>query len=131
MRTTFSLEVVAELKKHPCVYDCTAKSVYYTHEFKQRALDLQASGIHPKEIWRQAGFNIGLWKKEYFSSTLRDWKKIVKRDGAEGLNKTGGLPYDKGPKRTRDDELKRLRLEVAYLKEENRFLAKLRAKKAE
>jgi transposase len=131
MRTTFSPEVVAELKKHPCVYECTAKSVYYTYEFKKRALDLHASGIHPKEIWRQAGFTIDLWKKEYFASTLRDWKKIKERDGAQGLHKTGGLPYDRGPKQTKDDELKRLRLEVAYLKEENRFLAKLRAKKAE
>ncbi len=131
MRTTFKPEVVAELKKHPCVYDCTAKSVYYTCEFEKRALDLQASGIHPKEIWNQAGFNTDLWKKGYFGFTLRDWRKIVKRDGIEGLQKTGGLPYDRGPKQTKDDELKRLRLEVAYLKEENRFLAKLRAKKAE
>lgn len=131
MRTTFSPQEVAELKKHPCVYDCTTKSVYYTHEFKKRALDLQASGIHPKEIWRQAGFNTDLWKKGYFGFTLRDWKKIIQKDGIAGLQKTGGLPYDRGPKHTRDDELKRLRLEVAYLKEENRFLAKLRAKKAE
>jgi len=131
MRTTFSPKQIAELKHNPCVHDCTAKSVYYTHEFKQRALDLQASGIHPKDIWQQAGFNIDLWKKEYFGLTLRDWSRIVRKDGVAGLQKTGGLPYDRGPKHTQDDELKRLRLEVAYLKEENCFLAKLRAKKAE
>jgi transposase len=131
MRTTFSPIEVAELKKNPCVYDCTAKSVYYTYEFKKRALDLHASGIRPREIWKQAGFNVAAWKKEYFGLTLRDWKRIMQKDGVAGLKKTGGLPYDRGPKHTRDDELKRLRLEVAYLKEENRFLAKLRAKKAE
>jgi hypothetical protein len=131
MRTTFSPETVTALKHNPCVYDCTAKSVYYTYEFKKRALDLQASGIHPKEIWKQAGFNTELWKKGYFGLTLRDWKRIVQKDGVEGLKKTGGLPYDRGPTHTKDDELTRLRLEVAYLKEENRFLAKLRARKAE
>ena len=45
MRTTFSEDEVVELKKHPCVYDCTAKTVYYTTEFKQRALQLQREGV--------------------------------------------------------------------------------------
>lgn len=44
MRTTFSSEEIVELKRNPCVFDCTAKSVYYTHEFKRRALELQAEG---------------------------------------------------------------------------------------
>lgn len=38
MRTTFSSDEIAKLKKNPCVFDCTEKSVYYTHEFKKRAL---------------------------------------------------------------------------------------------
>ena len=50
MRTTFSSEEVAELKRNPCVFDCTEKSVYYTIEFKQRALELQTQGVHTKEI---------------------------------------------------------------------------------
>lgn len=131
MRTTFSTEEIAELKKNPCVFECTRKSVYYTYEFKKRALDLQKSGINPKDIWKQAGFNTEKWCRDYFRSTLRDWRRIVGRDGVEGLQKTGGLPYDEGPANTKSDELKRLRLEVEYLKEENRFLAQLRAKKTE
>jgi len=72
-----------------------------------------------------------MWKKNYFTLTLRDWKRIVVRDGTEGLNKIGGLPYDRGPKNTDKDKLKRLNLQVKYLKAENDFLAKLRAKRAE
>ena len=131
MRTIFSNEQIARLRENPCVFNCTAKSVYYTYEFRIHALGLYEQGTGPKEIWRRAGFNTDMWKKNYFTLTLRDWKRIVVRDGTEGLNKIGGLPYDRGPKNTDKDKLKRLNLQVKYLKAENDFLAKLRAKRAE
>jgi hypothetical protein len=62
---------------------------------------------------------------------LRDWKRIVAKDGTEGLNKMGGLQYDRGPQNTEKDKIKRLELQVRYLQAENAFLAKLRAKRAE
>jgi transposase-like protein len=131
MRTTFSSEEIVELKKNPCVFNCTAKSVHYTYEFKRSAIDLYAQGVGPKEIWRRAGFDVSKWNKNYFVLTLRDWKRIVTRDGEEGLNKLGGLQYDRGPSKTDKDKLKRLELQVKYLQAENAFLAKLRAKRAE
>jgi hypothetical protein len=131
MRTTFTNDEIAELKKNPCVFNCTAKSVHYTYEFKKSALDLYAKGIGPKEIWRRAGFDITKWKKNYFTLTLKDWRKIVAKDGEEGLNKTGGIQYDRGPSKEQKDRIKRLELQVKYLKAENDFLAKLRAKRAE
>ena len=108
MRTTFSTEEIAELQKNPCVFNCTAKSVHYTYEFKRSALRLYAEGVGPKEIWRRAGFDITKWKKNYFVLTLRDWKRIVARDGEDGLNKLGGLQYDRGPRGSDKDKLKRL-----------------------
>jgi len=131
MRTIFSSDEIEELKKNPCVFNCTAKSVYYTYEFKRRALDMYSQGVGPKEIWRRAGFDVTKWKKDYFVLTLRDWKKIVARDGTDGLDKMGGLQYDRGPKNTDKDKLKRLELQVKYLQAENDFLARLRAKRAE
>jgi transposase-like protein len=131
MRTTFSNEEIVDLKKNPCVFNCTAKSVHYTYEFKRHALGLYSQGIGPKEIWRRAGFNVSKWKKDYFVLTLRDWRKIVARDGTEGLNKMGGLQYDRGPSKEEKDKIKRLELQVKYLRAENDFLAKLRAKRAE
>ena len=98
---------------------------------KRHALELYSQGVCPKEIWRRAGFDVSKWKKDYFVLTLRDWKKIVVRDGTDGLNKMGGLQYDRGPKNTDKDKLKRLELQVRYLQAENDFLAKLRAKRAE
>lgn len=131
MRTTFSIEEIAKLKRNPCVFNCAPKTVHYTYEFKRRALEIYAQGVSPKEIWRRAGFDVGKWKKNYFVLTLRDWKRIVARDGMGGLNKTGGLQYDRGPANTDKDKLKRLELQVKYLQAENDFLAKLRAKRAE
>jgi len=131
MRTTFSIDEIAELKKNPCVFDVTSKSVYYTIEFKQRALELWSEGVHAKEIWRRSGFDISKWKSEYFRGTLRDWRKVVEKHGLEGLNKRGGIPYDRGPNTTNKDTIKRLELQIKYLEAENDFLAQLRAKRAE
>lgn len=131
MRTTYSNEEIAELKNNPCVFNCTEKFVHYTYEFKKNALDLYSHGVGPKEIWRRADFDVTKWNKNYFVLTLRDWKRIVQRDGEEGLNKLGGLQYDRGPQYTEKDKIKRLELQIKYLKAENDFLAKLRAKRAE
>ena len=131
MRTTFSSDEIAELKKNPCVFHCTENSVYYTHEFKERALALRAEGVRTKEIWRRSGFDVRKWKDEYFRGTLRDWRKVVEKGGVERLAKRGGTPHDRGPDHTDRDQLKRLELQVQYLKAENDFLAILRAKRAE
>jgi hypothetical protein len=131
MRTAFSSDEIAELRRNPCVFDCTEKSVYYTHEFKKRALELQAQGVHTKEIWRRSGFDVTKWKDEYFRCTLRDWRKAVEKHGVEGLARRGGTPHDRGPNKTGKDATLRLELQVKYLQAENDFLAKLRAKRAE
>jgi len=131
MRTTFSSEQIAALKRNPCVFTCTHNSVNYTYEFKQRALALHKEGVPAREIWKRSGFNVDLWKKEYFKGTLHDWKKVVAKHGIEGLLKPGGIQYDRGPNNTDKDKLKRLALQVKYLQAENDFLAQLRAKRAE
>ena len=131
MRTTFSSKQIAELKRNPCVFNCTRNSVNYTYEFKKRALSLHKEGIPAREIWKRSGFAIDLWKKGYFKGTLRDWKKVVEKYGIEGLLKPGGIQFDRGPNNTDKDKLKRLELQVKYLEAENDFLAILRAKRAE
>ncbi len=131
MRTTFSSEQIVELKRNPCVFNCTHNSVNYTYEFKQRAIALHKEGVGARDIWKRSGFNVDLWKKEYFKGTLRDWKRVVEKHGIEGLLKPGGIQFDRGPNNTDKDKLKRLELQVKYLEAENDFLAKLRAKRAE
>jgi hypothetical protein len=131
MRTTFSNEEIAKLRQNPCVFSCTERSVNYTYEFKKRALALHKEGVSAREIWTRSGFKTDKWRKSYFGETLRDWKKIVKKNGIEGLLKPSGIQFDRGPNKTDKDKLKRLELQVKYLEAENDFLAKLRAKRAE
>ena len=137
MRTTFSSEELAKLRQNPCVFSCTERSINYTSEFKKRALKLHAEGVRAKEIWNGAGFDTSKWKKNYFTATLKDWRRIVRKSGIDGLSRLGGIQYDRGrpnkrePVEVESHRLKRLELQVRYLEAENDFLAKLRAKRAE
>ena len=92
---------------------------------------MHASRVNAREIWKRSGFDASKWKKHYFRLTIRDWKRVVEKNGIDGLNKTGGIQVDRGPTHTKNDTIKRLELQVKYLKAENDFLAKLRAKRAE
>ena len=130
-RTTFSIEEIGILRQNPCVFSCTNNSINYTFEFKKRALELHASGVTAREIWKRSGFDVSKWRRDYCRGTLKDWKKIVKKSGIEGFLKPGGIQFDRGPNNTDKDKLKRLELQVKYLEAENDFLAKLRAKRAE
>lgn len=134
MRTIFSSEQIAQLRKNPCVWSVSERSISYTYEFKKRALNLYFQGIKPDEIWKQAAFDIGIWKKNYCRYTLKDWRRTVKLGGLESLTRLSGVQADKGYKRARSpeaDRVRRLELQVKYLEAENSFLAKLRAKRAE
>lgn len=134
MRTTFTSEQIAALEKNPCVWRVSQRMVHYTYEFKKRALDLYAEGIKPDEIWKQAGFDVSIWKKDYCRYTLKDWRRLVKREGLDSLTNPSGLPVDGGYKRAKSpeaDRVRRLELQVKYLEAENAFLARLRAKRAE
>lgn len=131
MRTKFSNEQIEKFKLNPCIFNCTSNSVSYTFEFKKRALELNEIGISAKEIWSRSNFDTSWWRKGYFKETIRDWKKIVDKKGIEGLIRWGGIQFDKSPCPNNTDKVKRLELQLKYLKAENDFLAKLRAKRAE
>ena len=137
MRTIFTQEEIVEFRRHPCVFHCSERSIHYTYEFKKRALALHAQGVSPKQIWIRAGFNPDRWKKNYTYSTIKDWIRVVEKRGIDGLANFGGFQYDGGRSNKKEslriasDKLKRLELQVKYLKAENDFLAVLRAKRAE
>ena len=134
MRTTYSSEQIAQLQKNPCVWHVSRRTISYTYEFKKRALDLYAQGIKPDEIWRQAGFDVDIWKPGYCRYTLKDWRRLVRKGGMESLIKPSGMQSDGGYRKARmpeADRVRRLELQVQYLEAENAFLARLRAKRAE
>ncbi len=128
----FSSGEVAALREHPCIQTCSAKSITYTYEFKRQVLTHYDEGVSPREIWRRAGLDIR--RPEYPRECVKRWRKIVQQKGFIGLEtesgaRSPGRPKTKGV--TDADTIKRLKLEVAYLKAENDFLATLRATRAE
>ncbi len=127
-------EEIEKLCGNPYVLKCGEKSITYTYEFKKRAVELYRQGVSSGEIWRRSGFDISRWRKTYAKDCIRDWKEIVEKKGYEGLIESRGLKASGRPKTkgvTDADKIKRLELQVRYLRAENDFLIKLRAKRAE
>lgn len=128
----FTKEEIETLLKNKIVAKCSEKSISYDKDFKIWAVRKYKEGLSAPEIFNQAGFDINIIGHGTPTECLRRWLKVVKKKGETGLRVDGratnnpkGRP--KGVSNLTDKEkLKRLEVEVAYLKEENCFLAKLR-----
>lgn len=114
-----------------------SKTIVYSKDFKIKAVKLyNEQGLTSSEIFKQAGFDLNIIGKEKPHDCLKGWKKIYKLKGEEGLKtetrgKGGGGGRFKTKNLTDAEKIKWLEAENAYLKAENDFLAKLRAKRAE
>ena len=123
--------------KNKHVLDCSERSMTFTKDFKLLAIRLYEQGTTSAEIFRDAGFALDLVGKKQPKACLKRWLRAFHTKGEDGLSdqrgkiKSGrrGRPRTKGV--TEADKIKRLEAEIAYLKLENDFLAKLRAKRAE
>lgn len=109
------------------------KSIAYSKNFKIRAVKLYNDGLTPTEIFRKEGFDLNVIGKDKPKECLKRWNKVYRAKGEEGLiietrGRLGGRPK-KPEDKTDADKIKRLEAEVAYLKAENDFLVKLRAKR--
>lgn len=130
----FNEEQIKELLRNENVAGCSEKSISYRKEFKVLAVRKYQEGLPASEIFRQTRFDINMIGRKTPKRCLRRWTKIFKRKGEAGLkldgrgkHKSGGRPKNIA-NLTDEEKIKRLEIEVAYLKEENRFLAKLRKK---
>jgi len=128
----FNKEQIEALLRNPNVAGCSERSISYHKDFKILAIRKYWEGLPSSEIFRQARFDIDTIGCEIPKQCLRRWRKIFKVKGEAGLkidgrgqSKAGGRPKSLA-NLTDEEKLKQLETEVAYLKEENRFLAKLR-----
>ncbi len=125
---------VETLLQNPNVEKCTEKSISYCKDFKVLAVRKYLEGLPPSEIFKQAQFDIDmLGRRSASNEYLSRWRKIFKEKGESGLKADGRGKSKRGDLKkftnlTNEEKLKRLETEVAYLKEENRFLVKLRKK---
>lgn len=129
----FTSEQMEILKRNPYVKDCSERSILYSKDFKIKAVKQYEEGMTSKEIFDKAGFDLKIIEKDTPKGCLKRWNRIYKKKGIVGLEKdfrgiNGGRR--KTIKIIEKDRIKRLEAEVAYLKAENDFLIKLRAKRA-
>lgn len=130
----FTGEQIKDLLKNKNIKRCSDRSITFSKEFKTSAVHLYEQGLTSTEIFRQAGLDLSVIGKDKPKGYLRDWSRIVRENGLEGLSEVRGKNSRGRPKTknlTKADKIQRLEAEVAYLKAENDFLAKLRAKRAE
>ncbi len=134
----FTAEQIKILLQNENVSKCSNKMIVYNNKFKVAAVCEYHKGLSPSQIFRQAGFNLDMIGRRMPKESLRRWLRTCRKEGKKGLladksmtRKNGGRP--KSIKRLIEglpdkEKVKRLEAEVAYLKEENRFLVKLRKK---
>lgn len=132
----FTNEEVLELRKNPNVFKCSQKAITYSKDFKLRAVkQYLEENLSCDEIFRLAGFSLRALGRDIPHGRIGDWKHIYRTYGEIGLRtdrrgaNSPGRPRVKGL--SEKERVERLEAEVAYLKTENDFLKRLRAKRAE
>jgi len=131
-RRTFNQEQIKIILQNENVVRCGKKSISYREDFKILAIKKGQEGLPPKEIFKQAGFDLSLIGFETPQRCLYRWRRLMREKGARGLSRDGrGRSRSGGrPKNldhlTEKEKIIYLEAEVAYLKEKNRFLVKLR-----
>ena len=133
----FTKEQIQALLENENVAKCSEKSITYSPEFKLNAIrQYYDCGLSPVQIFVDAGFDLSMIGKQTPKYCLRDWKRVHRKNGADGLlkerrgrSKGGGRPKTKNL--TDQEKIEKLEATVAYLKAENDFLAKLRAAREE
>jgi len=116
--------------------------IEYTPAFKIRAVSQYLKKcMSQKEIFEKAGFDLAIFNKKKRSYLMYNWVQVFKAKGLAGLKNNGRGKIKNNlsirPKikihesMTNEEKIKRLKLEVQYLKKENDFLVKLRAMQTE
>lgn len=132
----FNQDQIKELLSNKYVAKCSEKSITYSNDFKLEAVAQYINeGLTAREIFRMAGFSLSTIGRKQPVECLKRWKKIFRSKGRKGLMaeaRGGKGGRSKKPTDISDAaKIERLEAEVAYLKAENDFLAKLRAKRVE
>ena len=127
----FSKEEIKILLWNENVAGCSSKSISYGKDFKASAVKKYHEGMTPLEIFRQAKFDVKMIGLKSPKDCLRRWLKVFRQKGDAGLRvdhrgKSGGRPKTNWS--NEKEKIRYLEAQIAYLKTENDFLAKLRKK---
>ena len=99
----------------------------FTKEFKQRAIQLKKQGMHPNEIFKNAGVSIKGKQRDYATKLISRWR--TKKEEEKKLDSKEVILLKKIKKQEDKKKIEYLEAKVAYLEAENSFLTKLPKKK--
>jgi len=128
----FDPETRAKILRNKNVLRVGEKQITYSPDFKVEAVRANlVEGKPPYLIFFEAGFDLDLIGHETPKDRIKRWRAIYSRRGEEGLRHdergrhSTGRPA--GGEVTVEEELRRARAQIRYLKKENELLKKLDA----
>ena len=121
----FTIEEQEKLRVNPYVKNVTDKSITYTEEFREYFINQYNQGKLPKEIFKEAGFDINILGNDRIKSNTKRFKKMSER--IEGFKDTREENSGRPLKRELTDEEKivKLKEENLKLKQQLEFLKKM------
>ena len=107
------------LKENENVKNCTPKHIRYTSSFKQKAVEEYTKGSTVYDIFNMTGFGFMNFPQEYMRNSLNNWCANIPKVSTHTSNdKQKEVSKNQSP----EEKIKRLELEVQYLKEVNLVL---------
>ena len=121
----FTIEEQEKLRVNPYVKNVTDKSITYTEEFREYFINQYNLGKSPKEIFKEAGFDINILGNKRIKSNTNRFKKMSER--IEGFKDTreenSGRPLKH--ELTDEEKIVKLKEENLKLKQQLEFLKKM------
>lgn len=128
-RKVFTKEQQELLRQNPYVYSVSASCLKLTKEFKELFMKAYNNGDTPRAIMENYGFDIGvIGDRRVWSISLRIRAEYQKYgEFREGYRRrpSGSAASSSEQPLSEKDELRLLRYEVDYLKQEMEFLKKI------
>lgn len=122
----FTEEEIEKLRENPYVESAAKRSVTFTPEFKEKAYAELKNGTRMKDILLHYGINpdmLGSARIRGMQARIEEQSR--RPEGFENLQKEGKKRSETGEK-TLEKQLRELRHELAYTRQEVEFLKKIR-----
>ena len=119
-RKQLTKEEVAELEKNPSIAKATVSTISFTPEFKRIAYQQLVDGRSLREILKEIGVNPDvLGESRLWGIAARMRRDAEREEGYADLRERNRRRFaNEAPERTEKEELKALRHEVAYMRQE-------------
>jgi hypothetical protein len=129
-RRQFTEEQINILRQNPYVFSVTGARLTLTKEFKEIFMTAYQAGELPRSILEDHGFDIGILGERRIWSISQHIREEYKKYGEfhEGYGPRSSRstpPTNPNQPLSEKDELRQLRHEVDYLKQEMEFLKKI------